>query len=121
MVRVPARPQKKNRVRCAIGPGPWNPAARSTLALAEIGWAPVAASWLLIVYPCLAQEWQLKLLAQRFEEMMNFWVPVVFGAFKLIVLGTFMFLAIKSHHDGEKAEKAKQKEMMARQESGGAA
>ncbi len=49
---------------------------------------------------------------------MNFWIPVVFGAFKLLVLGTFMFLAIKSHYDGEKAEKAKQKEMTARQETG---
>jgi len=44
----------------------------------------------------------MKLLKQRFEEMMNFWVPVVFGTFKLLVLGTGMFLAIKSHYDGEK-------------------
>ena len=42
---------------------------------------------------------------QRFEEMMDFWVPVVFGAFKLLVLGTCMFLAIKSHYDGAKKEK----------------
>lgn len=44
----------------------------------------------------------MKLLKQRFEEIMNFWVPVVFGTFKLLVLGTGMFLAIKSHYDGEK-------------------
>ncbi len=36
---------------------------------------------------------------------MNFWVPVVFGTFKLLVLGTGMFLAIKSHYDGAKKEK----------------
>jgi len=33
---------------------------------------------------------------------MNFWVPVVFGTFKILVLGTGMFFAIKSHYDGEK-------------------
>ncbi|WP_175191122.1 hypothetical protein [Achromobacter deleyi] len=42
--------------------------------------------------------------------MMNFWVPVIFGTFKLLVLGTGMFLAIKSHYDGEKKDKEKQKE-----------
>lgn len=41
---------------------------------------------------------------------MNFWVPVIFGTFKLVVLGTGMFFAIKSHYDGEKKEKAKAKE-----------
>lgn len=51
----------------------------------------------------------MKLLKQRFEEMMNFWVPVVFGTFKLLVLGTGMFFAIKSHYDGEKKEKEKEK------------
>ena len=48
-------------------------------------------------------------LKQRFEAMMNFWVPVIFGTFKLLVLGTGMFLAIKSHYDGEKKDKEKQK------------
>lgn len=43
---------------------------------------------------------------------MNFWVPVIFGAFKLIVLGTFMFLAIRSHREGEKEDK-KKKELQA--------
>lgn len=54
--------------------------------------------------------------APHFEEMMNFWVPVIFGTFKLLVLGTGMFLAIKSHYDGEKKEKkekAEKKEMKA--------
>ncbi|CUJ59510.1 MULTISPECIES: hypothetical protein [Achromobacter] len=58
----------------------------------------------------------MKLLKQRFEEMMNFWVPVIFGTFKVLVLGTGMFLAIKSHYDGEKKEKKeKEKEMNAPQ------
>ncbi|MCI1837594.1 hypothetical protein [Achromobacter ruhlandii] len=61
---------------------------------------------------------QLKLLKQRFEEIMNFWVPVIFGTFKILVLGTGMFLAIKSHYDGakkdkEKLAKEKEKEMKA--------
>lgn len=38
---------------------------------------------------------------------MNFWVPVIFGTFKILVLGTGMFLAIKSHRDGEKKDKEK--------------
>lgn len=47
---------------------------------------------------------------------MDFWVPVVLGAFKLIVLGTCLFFAVKSHYDGarlekEKAAKAKAEEM----------
>lgn len=52
----------------------------------------------------------MKLRKQHFEEMMNFWVPVVLGTFKVLVLGTFMFLAIKSHYDGAKKEKEKKKE-----------
>lgn len=49
---------------------------------------------------------------------MNFWVPVIFGTFKMLVLGTGMFLAIKSHYDGakkdkEKLEREKEKEMKA--------
>ena len=42
---------------------------------------------------------------------MNFWVPVVFGTFKLLVLGTGMFLAIKSHRDGAKKDREKAKQM----------
>ena len=45
---------------------------------------------------------------QRFEEIME-WVPIFLITFKLLVLGTCMFLGIKSHHDGEKEEKAKAK------------
>lgn len=47
----------------------------------------------------------MKLPKQHIEEMMNFWVPVVLGTFKVLVLGTGMFFAIKSHYDGEKKEK----------------
>lgn len=42
---------------------------------------------------------------------MDFWIPVVFGTFKLLVLAVCMFFAIKSHRDGEKREKARQKEL----------
>lgn len=58
-----------------------------------------------VVCLCLADGQAMWLRKQRFEEMMDFWVPVVFGAFKLLVLGTCMFLAIKSHYDGAKKEK----------------
>jgi uncharacterized membrane protein len=50
-----------------------------------------------------------KLLMQRIEEIME-WVPVFFIAFKLLVLGTAMFFAIKSHHDGEKQEQEEERE-----------
>jgi hypothetical protein len=40
---------------------------------------------------------------------MDFWVPAVFGAFKLIVLFTCMFFAVKSHYDeARKARENKQ-------------
>lgn len=45
---------------------------------------------------------------QRFEEIME-WVPIFLITFKLLVLGTCIFFAIKSHHDGEKEEKEKEK------------
>ncbi|MFC3058613.1 hypothetical protein [Paenirhodobacter populi] len=38
---------------------------------------------------------------------MDFWVPVIFGLFKIGVLVTVIFLSIKSHRDGEKEEKRK--------------
>ena len=50
-----------------------------------------------------------KLLMQRIEEIME-WVPVLFIAFKLLVLGTAMFFAIKSHYDGEKQEQEEERE-----------
>ncbi|MCP2514579.1 hypothetical protein N5C72_05525 [Achromobacter mucicolens] len=39
--------------------------------------------------------------------MMNFWIPVVFGTFKLAILGVCMFLAIKSHREGARKEREK--------------
>ncbi|HEY8608265.1 MAG TPA: hypothetical protein VIM12_14210 [Noviherbaspirillum sp.] len=41
--------------------------------------------------------------------MMN-WIPIVFGTFKVIVLGTGMFFAIKWHYDQGKKEKEEGKE-----------
>lgn len=35
------------------------------------------------------------------------WVPIVFGAFKLIVVVVAMYFGIKSHYDGAKEQKAK--------------
>ncbi len=35
------------------------------------------------------------------------WVPVIFGAFKVIVLGICMFFAIKWHYDKDKEAKEK--------------
>lgn len=51
----------------------------------------------------------VRLLKQRFEEIMGS-VPIIFGTFKLLVLFTGMFFAIKSHFDGEKKEKAKERQ-----------
>jgi uncharacterized membrane protein len=50
-----------------------------------------------------------KLLMQRIEEIME-WVPIFFIAFKLLVLGTATFFAIKSHYDGEKQEQEEERE-----------
>lgn len=41
------------------------------------------------------------------------WIPVVFIAFKLIVLGTGMFFAIKWHYDQGKKEAGKEAEKRA--------
>lgn len=38
------------------------------------------------------------------------WVPIFLVTFKLIVFGTGIFLAIKSHYDGEKEAKEKEKQ-----------
>jgi len=38
------------------------------------------------------------------------WVPIFFISFKLIVLGTAIFLSIKSHYDGEKQEQEEERE-----------
>ncbi len=42
------------------------------------------------------------------------WFPIVFGGFKVIVLGTGMFFAIKWHYEQDKKKKAEDK---ARQEA----
>ncbi len=54
-----------------------------------------------------------KLLMQRIEEIMD-WVPIVFIAFKLLVLGTVVFFSIKSHHDKEKEEQEEERERQTR-------
>jgi len=41
------------------------------------------------------------------------WTPVVFVVFKLLVLGTGMFFAIKWHYDQGKKEEDKEKEKRA--------
>lgn len=41
------------------------------------------------------------------------WVPIVFATFKLIVLVTGMFFAIKWHYDQSKKDKDRKKEMRA--------
>jgi uncharacterized protein YqhQ len=47
------------------------------------------------------------------------WIPIVFVAFKVLVLGTGMFFAIKWHYDQGKKEKDKEKEMRAVLRAGG--
>ncbi|MBA5638498.1 hypothetical protein H3H37_15670 [Duganella sp. LX20W] len=49
------------------------------------------------------------------------WVPVVLVVFKLLVLGTGMFYAIKWHYDQGKKDKDKKKEMRAVLRAGGKA
>jgi len=46
---------------------------------------------------------------QRIEEIMD-WIPIVFIAFKLLVLGTAMFFSIKSHHAKQKEEEEEERE-----------
>ena len=55
-----------------------------------------------------------KLLLQRIEEIMDFWVPVCFITFKLLVLGTVVFFSIKSHHDLGKQEQEEERERQKR-------
>ena len=49
------------------------------------------------------------------------WIPVFFIAFKLLVLGTAGFFAIKSHHDGEKQEQEEERQRQARASGAGRA
>lgn len=43
------------------------------------------------------------------------WFPVVFFAFKVGVLGTGMFFAIKWHHDQAKKDEQEKKDVQAKQ------
>lgn len=54
-----------------------------------------------------------RLPMQRLEEIMD-WIPIVFIAFKLIVLGTAMFFSIKSHHDKQKEEQEEERQRQER-------
>ena len=47
------------------------------------------------------------------------WIPIVFVTFKVLVLGTGMFFAIKWHYDQGKKEKEKEKEKRAVLRAGG--
>jgi preprotein translocase subunit YajC len=38
------------------------------------------------------------------------WFPIVFIAFKLIIIGTAMFFSIRSHRDKEKEEQEEERE-----------
>ena len=60
------------------------------------------------------------LLMQRIEEIMD-WIPIVFIAFKLLVLGTAMFFSIKSHRDKQKEEQEEERQRQARASGTGSA
>jgi hypothetical protein len=47
------------------------------------------------------------------------WIPIVFVTFKVLVLGTGMFFAIKWHYDQGKKEKETEKERRAVLRAGG--
>ncbi len=46
---------------------------------------------------------------QQVEEIMD-WVPIAFMAFKLLVLGTVIFLSVRSHYHKEKEEQQEERE-----------
>jgi len=50
-----------------------------------------------------------KLPVQRIEQIMD-WIPVIFIAFKFLVLGTAMFFSIKSHRDKQKEEQEEERQ-----------
>jgi heme/copper-type cytochrome/quinol oxidase subunit 2 len=54
---------------------------------------------------------QFQVIAWKYK-MMD-WIPVVFVTFKVLVLGTGMFFAVKWHYDQGKKEKEKRMEMRA--------
>jgi len=41
---------------------------------------------------------------------MNYWIPLIFIAFKLLIIGTAMFFSIKSHHDKQKEEQEEERQ-----------
>ncbi len=57
---------------------------------------------------------------QRIEEIMD-WIPVVFIAFKLIVIGTALYFSIKTHHDKQKEEQEEERQRQARASGTGSA
>jgi hypothetical protein len=59
-----------------------------------------------------------QLIARKIVKIMD-WVPVVLLTFKLLVLSTGMFFAIKWHYDQGKKEPDKEKEMRAVLRAGG--
>ncbi|CAN5525981.1 hypothetical protein BH10PSE18_BH10PSE18_45430 [soil metagenome] len=48
---------------------------------------------------------------QKFKKIMD-WFPIVFIAFKVLVLGTGMFFAVKWHYDQAKKAKEKQRAVL---------
>ena len=50
-----------------------------------------------------------KLRMQGTEEIMD-WIPIIFIAFKFLVLGTAMFFSIKSHRDKQREEQEEERE-----------
>ena len=56
-----------------------------------------------------------KIVSSHRLEIRNImeWFPIVAGTFKVVVLGTGMFFAIKWHYDKGKKEKAKKNAMSA--------
>lgn len=42
------------------------------------------------------------------------WVPIVFIAFKLLVLGTALFFSIKTHRDNSRREQEEERQRQAR-------
>jgi large-conductance mechanosensitive channel len=54
-----------------------------------------------------------RLLAQRIEEIMD-WIPIVFIAFKFLVIGTALFFSIKSHREKQMEEQEEERQRQAR-------
>jgi large-conductance mechanosensitive channel len=61
-----------------------------------------------------------RLPTQRIEEIMD-WIPVVFIAFKFLVIGTALFFSIKSHRDKQMEEQEEERQRQARASGAGSA